>query len=139
MRTRLLFAALSTLLFASCAVHPPHGAAGYQAVPDPTRPQVFVVGDRYPVVNQEPLVFLRGGGEVTIVWQLPPESKYRFPANGIVIEGKQDEIVRCGPRNEGLEFTCLNRHTQPGKYKYTIRVQEGSRPLEPLDPVIYND
>ena len=141
MRTRTLIAALSTLLLASCAHHYQHHGPGgrYAAVPNPAYPQVSVVGGRHVVVSPEPLVFLRGGGEVVITWQLPRGSTYRFPENGIVVEGKQDEIVRCGVRSEGLEFSCLNRHTRAGKYKYTIRVLDGSRPLEPLDPTSYND
>jgi hypothetical protein len=138
MRTRTFIAALSTLLLAACAHHF-HGHGGrYGAGPDPARPQVFVVSGQHVVVSPEPLVFPSGGSEVTIVWQLPRGGSFRFPENGIVIDGAQEEIVRCAPRAEGLEFSCLNRHTRPGKYKYTIRVLDGSKPLAPLDPYIVN-
>jgi hypothetical protein len=89
-------------------------------------------------VSPEPLIFRAGGGEVAIVWQLPRGATYRFPDNGIVIDGRQEEIVRCGPRNEGLEFSCVNLRSKPGKYKYTIRVLDGTKPLQPLDPTIEN-
>jgi len=112
------------------------------------------------VVNAEPLVFTRRGA-VTITWHLPRGSNYTFDAQGIVIEGrlvsqtkvprdglvqqtyvldpKQDEIVRCSPSKEGSEFSCLNRNTKPGRYKYTIRVRDGTKALESLDPWIVND
>jgi hypothetical protein len=138
MRTRTFVAALSTLLLAACAHHPHGPGEGYGRVPDATRPQVAVVAGQHVVVSPEPLVFPSGGGEVVIIWQLPRGASYRFPENGIVIDGKQEEIIRCSPRNDGLEFSCLNRHTKPGKYKYTIRVLDGSKPLEPLDPFIAN-
>ena len=107
--------------------------------PDPTRPQVTVVADRFIVVNQEPLVFLKDQRNVTITWQLPRDSKYRFQPNGIDVEEKgRGEIIECGARSEGLEFSCLNRHTKPGKYSYTIRLIDGSRRLA-SDPSIYNE
>ncbi|MBA3254367.1 MAG: hypothetical protein H0T67_08940 [Burkholderiaceae bacterium] len=105
--------------------------------PDPTRPQVAVVADRFIVVNQEPLVFLSGQRNVTITWQLPKDSKFRFARNGITVDRAEGEID-CAPRVEGaLEFSCINRHTKPGKYSYTIRL-EGARQLV-SDPYIMNE
>jgi hypothetical protein len=107
--------------------------------PDPSRPQVAVVGDRFIVVNQEPLVFLRDQRNVTITWQLPKDSKYRFAPQGISIEKKGEREIECPARLEGgLEFSCLNRHTTMGKYSYTIRLMDGKRLLE-SDPFIYNE
>jgi len=108
--------------------------------PDPTRPQVAVISGRFIVVNQEPLVFLRDQKNVTITWQLPKESQYRFqPRNGIDIEEKgRGEITDCAVRSGGLEFSCVNRHTRPGKYSYTIRLLDGSKQIY-SDPHIYNE
>lgn len=122
------------LLLAGCQLFLPSATS-----PDPTRPQVSVVGGRFIVVNAEPLVFLKDQRNVTITWQLPRGSNYRFPRDGIVVERKAEgEIVECGLRSDGLEFSCLNRHTKPGKYSYVIRVMEGSRRLE-SDPTIMNE
>jgi hypothetical protein len=55
-----------------------------------------------------------------------------------VVDNAEGEIIDCKPRKEGLEFTCLNRHTKRGTYKYTIRVQEGDKPLDALDPTVMN-
>ena len=110
--------------------------------PDPTRPRVAVVSDQYIVVDQEPLVFLKDQRNVTITWHLPKESKYRFqPRNGIDIEERgRKEITDCTLRADGLEFSCVNRHTIKGKYSYTIRLAlpDGSRPIY-SDPSIYNE
>jgi hypothetical protein len=127
-------------------------------------PQVTVAGGRISV-SPDPLLFGKEQQNVLIVWQLPKGTNLRFPEGGIVIEGEitskvlggstdrgaqnnaapsivinrdQTEIVDCKARNEGLEFTCLNRHTRPGLYKYSIRVLEDGKPLEPLDPSVMN-
>ncbi len=135
------------------------GCAHFTKPPDPTRPQVSVLDGRLLVVNAEPLVFTRRG-EVTITWHLP--RGYTFDERqGIVIEGrlvnqtkvprdgllqqtyvldpKQDEIVRCSRGRDASEFSCLNRNTKPGRYKYTIRVRDGTKALEPLDPWLMNE
>ena len=106
--------------------------------PDPTRPQVTVVGDRYIVVNQEPLVFLKGQQNVTITWQLPKDSKYRFARNGITVDKAEGEIDCRAGAGGTLEFSCINRHTKPGKYSYVIRLLDGSRQLA-SDPFIMNE
>jgi len=133
------------------------GCAHFTKPPDPVRPQVFVVDGRLLVVNAEPLVFTRRG-EVTITWHLP--KGYTFDEKqGIVIEGrlvsqtkvlreglvhqtyvldpKQDEI-KCSPGKDGSEFSCVNRNTKVGRYKYTIRVR-GDTKVEPLDPWLMNE
>ena len=105
--------------------------------PDPTRPQVAVVADKFIVVNQEPLVFLKDQRNVTITWQLPKDSKFRFAPNGITVDRAEGEI-QCPTRGEGgREFSCINRHTKPGKYSYTIRL-EGAQKLV-SDPFIMNE
>lgn len=134
------------------------GCAHFTRPPDPVRPQVFVVDGRLLVVNAEPLVFTRRG-EVTITWHLP--KGYTFDEKqGIVIEGrlvsqtkvprdglvqqiyvldpKQNEIGPCSRSKDGSEFSCVNRNTKPGRYKYTIRVQDGTK-VESLDPWVVNE
>ena len=50
----------------------------------------------------------------------------------------QDEIVGCRPIDDNAAFTCLNRHTRPGIYKYTVRVvTQGG--VVAQDPQIMND
>lgn len=130
---KILFVALAALLLSSCAQHRyMHGH-----LTDSTRPLVNVVGGQFIVVSQEPLVFLKEQRDVVITWQLPPNSGLRFARNGIDIEKGGDEFVNCGVRNDGLSFSCTNRHTKPGKYSYTIRVQAGDKVLQ-SDPFIMN-
>jgi hypothetical protein len=136
------------------------GCAGFKWVPtleERSRPQVTVKDGRI-VVSPEILFYFPDERDVLIVWQLPKDARYRFPKDGIVIEGKlsdrsvpapgtagptvalerQGDIVNCMTRNE-FEFTCLNRHRVPGVYKYTIRVVdvETKKTLE-RDPPIVN-
>jgi hypothetical protein len=151
MNKKLLFVALLAALLAGCAHRHPRGEGD---VVNQTRPQITVQGDQIAVPYA--LIFL-GRREVTVTWQLPTDSKYRFADNGIVIEGvlvdqvvrgdrvsvvldpRQNEIVNCRRSANGLEFSCLNRHTKPGYYKYTIRlVGDAQKPLT-LDPGIMND
>lgn len=151
--------ALAALLLGGCAqFHDRHHRGdgrfyGGCPCPDPTQPMV-TVKDGAIVLDQEVLVFPRNvSGPLT--WTLPSNSTVRFAENGIVIEGrlldrvlrsdvpsvvldpKQSEIVDCRRGSEGLSFTCLNRHTAPGVYKYTIRVIEGQREIS-RDPPIVN-
>ncbi|MEO8185937.1 MAG: hypothetical protein ABI580_01045 [Burkholderiaceae bacterium] len=117
-----------------------------------SRPQVTVADGRI-ALNQDVLFFFPDERDVTVVWQLPKSTRYRFPKeNGIVIEGRlsdrrvaggvgldrQDEIVNCSWRNDS-EFSCLNRHRVPGVYKYTIRVEdvETKKTIE-RDPAFVN-
>ena len=158
MKRSRVIAAIAVLLLSSCA--------HLREVPpleDRSRPQVTVRDGRI-VVSPEILYYLPSERDIQIVWQLPRDSKYRFPTRpanareqGIVVEGrladrvlrgsdgdsvaleKQDEIVRCEVRNDGLEFSCLNRHTRPGVYKYTIRVVDPqSRTPLVRDPAFIN-
>lgn len=145
------------------------GCESFKWVPtleERSRPQVTVKDGRI-LVSPEILFYFPDERDVLIVWQLPKDSKYRFPTTdsifkveGIVIEGRltdrvlrgaaaadsvglerQDDIVGCAARNGGLEFTCLNRHARSGVYKYTIRVvdpeSKEKKPIE-RDPAFVN-
>jgi hypothetical protein len=131
---KIFLSALAASLLASCAHHRFEHGLRYM---DPTRPMVNVVGGQFLVVNQEPLVFLRDQRDVTITWQLPPGANLRFARDGVVIEKGGDEFVNCGVRDDGQRFSCVNRHTKPGKYNYTIRVLAGGKVLQ-SDPFIMN-
>jgi len=135
---------VSTLAFfvAGCACIDPR-----DRMPDPSYPAVSIVDDEQIVVNQEPL-FFKERKKVTITWQLPSDSKYTFPEgdadlkhmkDGKWTPGSDGEIVDCKPKakSKGLEFTCENKHTKAGTYKYTIRVIGPGKKLE-LDPTIVN-
>ena len=133
MKKQLLSYVACVLALSGCSIFHKDSTA-----PDPTRPQVMIVADRFIVVNQEPLVFLKGQRNVTITWHLPKDSKFRFARNGITVDRAEGEID-CPPRGEGgLEFSCINRHTKPGKYAYTIRLMDGSRQVV-SDPTIMNE
>ena len=55
MKKQLLSYVACVLALSGCSIFHKDSTA-----PDPTRPQVTVVADRFIVVNQEPLVFLQG-------------------------------------------------------------------------------
>ena len=138
-----LLAALLTFALAGCAqFYLLFGKASNET------PVVVVAGGMVKAVEPDPLRFKRGNTDVTITWQL--DSAYRFAANGIVIDGettrdpkgkpepRQAEIVNC-ERQSNTRFTCLNRNTRPGTYKYTVRIETADgKPLPPLDPSIFN-
>jgi hypothetical protein len=153
-KVALVTGALALVLLAGCAHH--KGTRAY--VPSlelRSTPQVEVRDGKIVVPNS--LVYFKGETDVTIRWQLPSSSSQRFPENGITIDGiitdkviregnriigvvidpNQQEIVDCKRAKDGLEFTCLNRNTKPGIYKYTIRVQDGDKLLV-LDPGVDN-
>lgn len=160
---RTLPALALALAAGGCGLHHHHGGAGggggggmgggpsdalckpTVCKPDPANPRVLVTNGHLSV-DQEPLRFFKAQGPVTITWRLPTNSAYTFPDNGITLEvapGTKSQPVkeefRCArdPKN-AQAFVCLNRNSGPGTYKYTVRVLEKERPLEPLDPVIVN-
>ena len=150
MNKKMLIAALFAVLLAGCSHH--HLRGDDKSV-NQTMPQVLVVNGR--IVVPSVLIFTRPTA-VTVTWQLPTDSKFRFGENGIVIEGrlidevirrdqvsvvldtKQDEIVNCRRGKDGLEFSCLNKYTKPGVYKYTIRLIDESQKSLVVDPSMVN-
>ena len=140
MKKSVLVAALLALVLSACGPN----VQDAKKVPDvkkmdPSNPLVSVVGGKIDI-NQDTIRFGKDKQNVKITWQLPSDSKYTFPKDGIVINDAGDEFPDCQvePNDKGLKFSCKNKHSKPGKYKYTIKV-EGSPVVPPLDPIIEND
>lgn len=142
-RRLLLTAALTVSLLGGCAMHfqHHHPAPKGSAAGNPTTP-VVVVANGEITVDQETLRFSKDLVNVRITWRLRSKdgSKLTFPPNGVVFErAARGEIVDCQRSKDNTEFSCLNRHTKPGVYRYGINVDENGEPLKPLDPYIMND
>ena len=106
--------------------------------PDPGNPKVSVVSGRLLVVNQEPIVVPKGAKNFRITWELPRGSNYNFPADGIAVEKGRDEFS-CNLEKDTQRFSCVFRNSKPGRYKYTIKANDGDKALPPLDPIIMSD
>lgn len=144
-----LLAALTMVLASGCAMRIQQGhdrdhgrhergmKMGEPHAPDAKNPRVLVTQGRLSV-DQEPLRFFKAQGKVKITWRLAENSPYSFPADGIVIETAGDEF-KCGVDNNPRHFSCENRNSRKGSYKYTVKVLDNGKPLEPLDPVIVNE
>ena len=76
------------------------------------------------------------GNSPNITWQMVSPG-YTFPSNGIVIQNAGTEFVDCHVEANGRRFACHNKHTKPGRYKYTVNVT-GSPAVPPLDPFVDN-
>jgi len=133
MKNSALVAVALAFGLTACAHHMPR-----ESKPDPFNPHVSVVDGKHIVVNQEPIIIPRNEKDKTITWNLPKDSSYSFPADGIVIDRAGDEF-KCHLGEDKKKFSCKNRNSKPGRYKYTIKVMDGGKPLEPLDPVIANN
>lgn len=143
MKRILVVAALAALALSGCAQF-------YLTLGIPTNetPVVRVGDQQISAVDPEPLRFARGQRDVTITWQFGLGSGNRFAANGITIDGEitkgdrpvpQTEIVNCRPNDDRTRFTCENRNTRPGRYKYTVRVVTADgKTLPAFDPTIVN-
>jgi hypothetical protein len=150
-RIAALLAALAAGILAGCTGIPGRYPPGV----DPQRPRVTTDGQTIGV-DQELLSFAANGVAVRIAWQLPREGAWRFvPGRGIVVEGRltdrvlrepqtsvvldpaQTEIVDCAADEARLRYTCTNRRTRFGVYKYTIRLTDGKREIT-RDPLIAN-
>lgn len=83
------------------------------------------------------VVVVSGKKKTAVSWQLPVNSSYTFPDNGIVIADAGDEF-KCGVEKDPHTFTCTNNHGKFGVYKYMINVK-GPLSVAPLDPWMVND
>ena len=133
MKKSILVIAATGLILSACASHHTHAIKV-----DPANPRVSIVDGKRIAVDQETITFAKGVQNFRINWQLSADSKYVFPKDGIVVNEAREEIVDCRPAEDGRSFSCFNRHTRPGKYKYNIKVQ-GTPVVPVLDPVIVND
>ena len=109
------------------------GAAGSKEI------KVTIVGGKI-AVSEDPARVTADIG--TIVWNLPKESNYLFPRDGIVID--PGNFSPCAPTGGGKSFTCAKRGHRLGHYKYIVNVNDGTKPLNPLplpplDPWVANE
>ena len=109
---------------------------------DRAKPQVGVVDGKI-TIDQEVLYFPAGQGPVTITWTLDPKSGYEFdPKIGIIFDPRaENEIVNCRRSDKSpLVFTCDNRHSRRGYYKYDINVRtpDGKSTIG-RDPFVMNN
>lgn len=138
-----LLAPLSPCVLALGAALLLAGPAQAQA-PDPANPRVLVTNGQISV-DQDTIRFSKKKGKVKITWRLPAQGNYAFPTDGIVIErqvkGGRDPKLEftCARAQNPRLFSCENRNTVPGTYKYTVKVDENGQPLPPLDPIIINE
>ncbi len=162
MKNSTLVVLTAAAVMAGCAQHhrPDHGQRFDSVIHE--RPLVTVKSGVISV-SPEPLVFLKAQRDVRIQWELP--RGLTFPDNGIVIEGQvmdptkrgeplspsaqahkvvgpinreQQEIVDCKRGEDRQTFSCLNRHTKPGVFRYTIRAIVDGKVVE-SDPTLMND
>ncbi len=135
------------------------GCAQYERIKDKlgndnSTPQVSVKDGQLDI-QPAALYFHAGEKDVKITWKLPAGANLRFAKErGVVIEGEitdkmirgapnsvaldaqQREIVNCEISADALAYTCLNRNTRPGIYKYTVRVVSGEKLLEKDPPIV---
>lgn len=142
-RRLLLAATLTASLLGGCAMHFQHHNPSPKGDGNgnPTTPVVLVANGTI-TVDQETLRFSKDLVNVRITWRLQSKDggKLTFPANGVVFErAARGEIVECQRSKDNTEFSCINRHTKPGVYRYGINVDENGEPLKPLDPYVMND
>lgn len=134
------------------------GAEGFNPAvvrqPQPRLPNVFVVGNRFLVVDQEPIRITKRDvgqdGRVTISWALPAGTPYVFTERGIGItpgpnrERDTPVDLKCSVQGAPRKIFECSYRPSPGRsvFKYTITAQnrENSRePVEALDPYVVND
>lgn len=119
--------------------------------PRPTAPNVFVV-DGHLVIDQEPIRIwkkdLAAGNRVVIGWALPagsavgwlpnpPEGRRPGPHPSVKIEPEPPKL-ECGARGAARKvLVCSFDYVSLARYKYTLRAEDGGKPLV-LDPFIFN-
>jgi hypothetical protein len=138
MKRKIASIAVTAIVLAACA-----GLAPAQlSVPRTTKVMVNADTPTRPLIwiDQEPIIVRSKG--VTITWEIVTKG-YEFPPDGIAFQDKSalDQFVNC--QAKGPIFQCLDRNTEPNRFKYTIRVQpaKGAKVPQPppLDPWVVND
>jgi hypothetical protein len=130
MKKAIPLAAALVLLLSSCA----HMYPGKPGDPHPTR--VGASNGRL-TVNQEPIYVTTK--EATIVWYVSTFSSLRFPReNAVTFREAPEGEFRCATAEDGRSVSCVDRYTRPGRYKYSIRLTQDGKELEPLDPYVVN-
>lgn len=143
MKLRTVIYGLVFASLAGCAHMREHQAHAQHGQVDITRPKVNVVGGGI-VIDQEIIVFGKAlpKGPIPITWELPKDSNYRFPKDGIVFVDAGGEFDQCMPVADGAHFMCVNQRTKAGRYKYNIKVERRNTSVPavpPLDPIAIND
>lgn len=128
---KYLVAGALALTLAACA------APGGPRIGGPRATNVDVLDGEYILVDQEPVLVKRGESPV-LIWKLDPASPYTFPADGITFRDVPEGEFRCHVTGNDKQFHCQDRNSRPGKYKYTVKVQGGGKPIPPLDPFVWN-
>lgn len=151
MNKLLLMGGVLALVLSACASEPQRiytaesgRSAGYRlsalaSLPNPTAPNVFVVGDKI-VIDQEPIrpPGNQAGDAVVMYFGLEEGGAYSFPDHGIEIRGHGDF---CNPKPGTVYvFQCAYSRPAPDTiYKYIVRLKKaGGGRVTDLDPTIMN-
>ena len=110
--------------------------------PDPKNPRIYVVEDRFLVVDQEP-IRCSANDTQTIIWRLDMSQPFVFPDNGAIVLSGDDPlpsglVLRVVGAQRKV-FLCTYTRTRPAIWKYSVRVINGitSEPLITLDPTVH--
>jgi hypothetical protein len=128
MRRLVLLAAVAGLALSSCS-HLTGRVAGDAPV------RVLVTHDGQVAVGRDPIY---ATGPTTLVWRLPRLGDFTFARDGIVVHEAPEGEFLCRVSEDAKAFTCDDRHSRPGRYKYSVKILRNGQPLPPLDPYIIN-
>ena len=129
MKTKLVLLAVLLPLLSSCMHLVDRRVRGDAPV------RVLVTRDGQVAVARDPIYV---NAPTTLEWRLPRWGGLTFARNGIVVHEAREGEFTCAPAEDGKVFTCQDRYSVPGRYKYTVNVLEDGKPLAPLDPFIVN-
>ena len=127
-RRNLLLATAAAVLLSSCA-HLTGRVAGDAPV------GVLITHDGDVAVSRDPIYVKKA---TTLVWRLPRLGNFTFARNGIVVHDAPEGEFRCAASEDARVFTCEDRYSRPGRYKYSVNVLADGKPLPPLDPFVVN-
>jgi hypothetical protein len=119
----------------ACSSAPTTVGGGTSAAPSSTVPVHVVIKGGKIIAPNDTYTY---PNHTEIQWTIITPGAYTFPDNGIVFQ--QPGVFVCHPHQGGsITFTCKKNGHPRDKYKYTVNVNDGSTPLYPLDPWIYNE
>jgi hypothetical protein len=101
------------------------------------------VKDCVITVSVDKLIVARDNKDVFITWTLKDSPGVKFAKDGIFFKPESaraavKQFTRVESRSDDV-FVWKDANTEPGTFKYGVKVIENGKACPPLDPIIIND
>jgi hypothetical protein len=149
---RIALAVCAAFLLSSCAWWNEHVVAQGTSAPRGEKrcekgiacEATVTVKDCNITVSVDTIVVVRDNKDVVITWRLKDSPGVKFAKDGIFFKAEslraaERQFRRVESKSPEDTFQWRDANTEPGKFKYGVKVIENGKECPPLDPIIIND